>query len=110
MDVGKPVVLSNVKYRFSTTLKGSSITINDDGKVAKQSFTNATRFALIEELMGVKERTIIFKITTLANWIGLGVCLKDRILAVNYAFKYEQLGHGSYLLSNNGYTWSHSSV
>ena len=23
--------------------------------------------------------------------------------------KDEQLGHGSYLLSNNGYTWSHSS-
>lgn len=67
--------------------------------------------------MGVKERTIVFRITNLANWIGLGVCLKDRILAVNYAFKCniynhidEQLGHGSYLLSNNGYTWSHSSA
>lgn len=42
---------------------------------------------MIEELTGIKERTIIFKITNLANWIGLGVCLKDRILAVNYAFK-----------------------
>ena len=27
---------------------------------------------------------------------------------VNYNFNYTSLGHGSYLLSSNGYTWSHS--
>ena len=65
--------------------------------------------------MGQKNRKITFKVVNLKNWVGVGVCLKDKISAINYAFKCncccnkdESLGHGSFLLSNNGYTWSHS--
>ena len=66
--------------------------------------------------MGIQNRKIKFKVTHLKNWIGVGVCLKSKIVSVSYQFKCTQstmldevLGHGSYLLSNNGYTWSHSS-
>ena len=27
---------------------------------------------------------------------------------INYEFKYTNIGHGSYLVSSNGYTWPHS--
>lgn len=64
--------------------------------------------------MGIKNRKIKFKVKTLKNWVGIGVCLKNKIEGVNYFFKCknsiyldEAMGHGSFLLSNNGYTWSH---
>jgi len=82
--------------------------------VARQSETASSRFAIIEEGMGVKNRSITFKIVNLKNWIGVGIALRDKIASVDYAFKCnkivsldENMGHGSFLLSNNGYTWSH---
>lgn len=42
---------------------------------------------LIEEGMGVKERRIVFKVAALKNWVGVGVCLRDRIAGASYAFK-----------------------
>lgn len=30
------------------------------------------------------------------------------ISGANYHFNYTNIGHGSYLISTNGYTWSHS--
>lgn len=37
--------------------------------------------------MGVKNRSITFKIVNLKNWIGVGVALRDKIASVDYAFK-----------------------
>ncbi len=31
-----------------------------------------------------------------------------KISSANYHFNYTNIGHGSYLISTNGYTWSHS--
>lgn len=42
------------------------------------------------------------------GWVGAGICLKNSIKAANYHFNYTNIGHGSYLISTNGYTWSHS--
>lgn len=93
----------------------SHVTLNDKRTIATQTHTQSGRFVLIEEGMGIQNRKIKFKVTNLKNWIGVGVCLKNKIAAVNYQFKCmpftmsdEVLGHGSFLLSNNGYTWSHS--
>ena len=47
-----------------------------------------------------------FRIHKLVGWIGLGICLKNKIQGSNYNFNYQSLGHGSYLVSSNGYTWS----
>jgi hypothetical protein len=46
-----------------------------------------TRFAIIEQGTGIKGKTIIFRVKELVNWIGVGICLKNRIIDVNYAFK-----------------------
>jgi len=42
------------------------------------------------------------------GWVGVGICLKNCIKNANYHFNYTNIGHGSYLISTNGYTWSHS--
>lgn len=42
------------------------------------------------------------------GWVGVGMCLKNSIKTANYHFNYTNIGHGSYLISTNGYTWSHS--
>lgn len=42
------------------------------------------------------------------SWIGIGIALKSKMVQQNYKFEYSSLGHGSYLISSNGYTWSHS--
>lgn len=34
--------------------------------------------------------------------------LKNVITKANFMFNYSSIGHGSYMISNNGYSWSHS--
>ena len=48
------------------------------------------------------------KISKLSSWIGIGIALKNVMALKNYNFYYTSLGHGSYLISSNGYSWSHS--
>lgn len=55
-----------------------------------------------------KKAVWVMKIVKLVGWIGLGVCLKDKIVSGGYKFTYENLGHGSYMISSNGYSWSSS--
>ena len=49
-----------------------------------------------------------FKIKKLKGWIGVGICMQKIIVNANYKFNYTQTYHGSYLISSNGYSWSHS--
>lgn len=45
----------------------------------------------------------------LSNWIGVGLGYKNILHDKAYKFDYNsEEGHGSYLLSSNGYSWSHS--
>ena len=48
------------------------------------------------------------KVKKFAGWVGVGICLKNAIVKANYHFNYTNIGHGSYLISTNGYSWSHS--
>jgi hypothetical protein len=48
------------------------------------------------------------KVKKFVGWVGVGICLKNMIKTANYHFNYSNIGHGSYLISTNGYTWSHS--
>jgi hypothetical protein len=54
--------------------------------------------------MSVKKWQI--KIVKLASWIGVGVCHINEIKKANFNFNYTNTGHGSYLISSNGYSWS----
>lgn len=48
------------------------------------------------------------KVKKFAGWVGVGICLRSLIEKANYHFNYTNIGHGSYLISSNGYSWSHS--
>lgn len=49
-------------------------------------------------------------VTKLVGWVGVGICLKNVISKANFCFNYSNINHGSYMISNNGYSWSHSAV
>ena len=49
-----------------------------------------------------------FRIKKVQGWVGVGICLKKEIIKANYKFNYTKTFHGSYLVSANGYSWSHS--
>lgn len=59
-------------------------------------------------LAGKKKQCWGIKIKKFVGWIGLGICLRNSIKNANYHFNYTNIGHGSYLISSNGYSWSHS--
>lgn len=70
---------------------------------------------LVNEGIGNETQKITFKVTELKNWIGVGVALKKKIKSLDFKFLcilfdnvVNNIGHGSYLVSSNGYTWSHS--
>ena len=59
------------------------------------------------ELQGKK--TFSFTIKELAsNWLAIGFCLQKVVQSKNYAFVFGAIGHGAYMISSNGGSWSHS--
>jgi hypothetical protein len=54
--------------------------------------------------MSIKKWTV--KIIKLSSWIGVGVCHRNKIVAGKFNFQYSNTGHGNYLISSNGYSWS----
>jgi hypothetical protein len=40
------------------------------------------------------------------NWLAVGVCHKNVVQAKNFSFSFNVLGHGAYMISSNGGSWS----
>ena len=57
---------------------------------------------------GIKKRIFAFKLNEVSssNWIAVGICHKKTIIDKIYNFGFSTLGHGAYLISSNGGTWS----
>ena len=74
--------------------------------------SSGQRFAIIEpSVSGFGNSSKMrwgIKIKKFIGWVGIGICLKNMITKANYHFNYNNIGHGSYLISSNGYSWSHS--
>eukprot|EP00919_Chromeraceae_sp_WS-2016_P041575 GHVR01099067.1.p2 GENE.GHVR01099067.1~~GHVR01099067.1.p2 ORF type:complete len:100 (+),score=8.25 GHVR01099067.1:1287-1586(+) len=48
-----------------------------------------------------------FRIVKSTNdWVAVGLCHQKLITDSNYEFNYQQQGHGFYLISSNGGSWS----
>lgn len=65
--------------------------------------------------MNKKGSSIRFKVDKLKNWVGFGIAIRNNIVSKKYQFicnffinSDNNLGHGSFLLSNNSYSWSHA--
>lgn len=73
------------------------------------SSSNGERFALMTAHETKNEDIEVgVKIRKLKGWIGVGICLRNVIVNGGYKFNYTQNYHGSYLISTNAYSWSHS--
>lgn len=46
------------------------------------------------------------EVNTSSNWIAIGICHKNIIKSKNFTFSFSTLGHGAYMISSNGGTWS----
>ncbi|CAK57462.1 unnamed protein product (macronuclear) [Paramecium tetraurelia] len=100
----------SISFQFSPQFKGANITISGQNLIAEQktSESNGQRFTICEPCIprnGVYK--FGFKVIKYAGWIGVGVCHREVIVSANYKFNYTNIGHGSYLISNNSYSWSH---
>ncbi|CAD8082973.1 unnamed protein product [Paramecium primaurelia] len=102
--------VQSIAFQFSQKFKGANIGLSGQNMIAEQktSESNGQRFIICEPCLpknGVYK--FGFKIIKYAGWIGVGVCHRDIIASANYKFNYTNIGHGSYLISNNAYSWSH---
>ncbi|CAK66025.1 unnamed protein product (macronuclear) [Paramecium tetraurelia] len=104
-----PLQASNsTNFTFSTVLKSPTINITEQ-KIAHQTANqnSENRFILIEPQI-VESCKIAIKISNLSNFIGIGIAYKNVLLGKNMKFDHQNLGHGSYMISSNAHTWSHS--
>jgi hypothetical protein len=59
------------------------------------------------EEKGNKVQTVEFKIVeSTQSWVAVGICHKETVMKNNYTFAYSNLGHGAYMISCNGGSWS----
>jgi hypothetical protein len=99
------------KFFWSSTLKGAKIKITD--AIAEQTATESSgqRFILMEQPLNdgtSRKKTWGIRVKKFGGWIGIGISLHNLIKNANFHFNYTVIGHGSYLISSNGYSWSHS--
>ena len=57
-----------------------------------------------------KVKSFWFKLLNQKNpqnvWVAFGACYKNIIQQKNFSFKNNELGHGAYMITSNGATWS----
>jgi len=57
--------------------------------------------------LGNSTKAFRFKVKKLtANWMAVGICHLKTVEQKDYIFQYDKLGHGAYMISANGGTWS----
>ncbi|CAD8083564.1 unnamed protein product [Paramecium primaurelia] len=103
-------LVKSISFQFSSQYKGANIKISGLNLFAEQkaSESNGQRFIICQPCIpknGIYK--FGFKVTKYAGWIGIGVCHRELIVNANFKFNYTNIGHGSYLISNNAYLWSH---
>jgi hypothetical protein len=54
-------------------------------------------------------KTYGFKIReSSSNWLAVGMCHKGIVSSKNFGFNFSAIGHGGYMVSSNGGSWSHT--
>lgn len=100
---------SKIEFKFSQEMKHSGISVVSDNLIKSTEGYNY-HFGLLEPSLqekGNRPCKVAFKIKeNISNWLGVGICYKNTIVSNNYTFNYSNLGHGAYLVSSNGGSWS----
>jgi hypothetical protein len=77
----------------------------------KSSNSSGYKFAIMEPNLekGGSTKNFTFKIKECgSNWVAVGMCHANLVKSKNYAFNFSNLGHGGYLVSANGGSWSNT--
>ena len=97
-------------YKFSSTMKHNDVKLVSDYCV-KSTNSSGYKFAIMEPSLekGSKVKTFSFKVKeSTSNWVAVGMCHHKLVANKNYAFNFSNLGHGGYLVSANGGSWSNT--
>ena len=81
-------------------------------QIIKSTSASGYKFAILNPALnskGIKKRVFAFKIkeVSTSNWIAVGICHAKIITDKTFNFTFSTLGHGAYMISSNGGTWSH---
>jgi hypothetical protein len=70
---------------------------------------NGYRFAVMKPPIenGRQPRAFSFTITENVLWTAFGVCHAKLVESKQYQFVHSNIGHGAYMVSSNGGSWSH---
>lgn len=61
------------------------------------------------KIESISKKTFSFAVNQLtSNWLAIGFCLQKVVQTKNYSFVFGAIGHGAYMISSNGGSWSHS--
>lgn len=99
-----------VSFKFSNTFKHPDIKLIGDYLVKSQN-SAGYKFAIMDpeiEKVG-KTKTIAFRIKQCtSNWVAVGMCHKNIVVGKSYGFNFSAIGHGGYMISANGGSWSNT--
>ena len=101
--------LWQTSYKFSTDFKHPDIKVVADNRV-KAVNSQGYKFAImLPQVEKHITKTYSFAIKqSRSNWLGIGFCHKAVVKAKNYSFTFGSIGHGAYMISSNGGSWSHT--
>lgn len=106
--IGSTKIWKPLRFKFTEELKHSDIKLIDENTV-KAIKNSAYKFAIMEPGIGGKSPSISFKIKeSYNNWLAVGMCYKKIIQSKSYGFVFGSGGHGAYMISSNGGSWSHT--
>jgi hypothetical protein len=101
--------LWQTSYKFSATYKHPDIKLVTENRV-KTANNSGYKFAVMEPSIGkLNRKTFSFLIKeSTSNWLAIGFCHRKVVEAKGYSFSFGAIGHGAYMISANGGSWSHS--
>jgi hypothetical protein len=97
-------------FKFNPLFKHPDIKILQDA-VVKSSNSSGYKFAVMDPHLesGPPVKGFGFKIKeSSSNWVAVGMCHKGVVAGKNYSFNFSAIGHGAYMVSANGGSWSHT--
>lgn len=110
----KNLQLEMPKYPYKFTMESShdcTIIINDIHLLGcdPTSYKCCVLDNPIEKCPVGQSKSVTFRVVrSTGGWIGLGLCHKNIVNTKNYDFSFDMIGHGCYMISANGGSWSHS--
>ena len=99
-----------ISFKFSNTFKHNDVKLISEHLVKSQN-SAGYKFAIMEPDLekGGKIQNMAFKIKQCtSNWVAVGMCHKNIVASKNYGFNFSAIGHGGYMISANGGSWSNT--